>query len=458
MFELGRELKKLFGADRLQAPQDGLTGGDSALLELLDLKLLRDEGKAADVAAGRVSAKDPARRRLEAAMVWRELARRTGDSAALRKAAASAEMSAVGYEGRRKTEGWARARVEQGFCALVGAELFGDQGLDAAAEIAFREARAAVRGGITAPLADIGMAAVQGRSLLGAGDASDAHLIHGQFNAPIAALDALTRRIVAARALAAEARLIRADLMLGWGTRLKDEVLLKLAVDDASAAARRLDPAYEPLTWARAESLRGQALTLWGECLGDIEAMSGAATALAGALDGLTREHSPLDWARAQLGLAQTLQTLGEACADERAFEQAVTCYDRANLVLKDAPALPLRGLAAGARAVCLARSAELTGDLAVLDAAEAALKIELTAARPGKDPVGWALAQLNLARIYEARIDITGKDNGRRAAAATALDAAFDVFAEHGMRSLSLVAQDALARLGGPREPRTAV
>jgi tetratricopeptide (TPR) repeat protein len=190
-----------------------------------------------------------------------------------------------------------------------------------------------------------------------------------------------------------------------------------------------------------------------------VDALAAGAGALAMALDNLTREHSPLDWARTQLALAQALQALGEASADERAYEQAVTCYDRANLVLKDAPATPLRGLAAGARAMCLARSAELTGDLGVLDAAEAAMKIELTNLRASRDPVAWALAQLHLARLYEARIDITGKDRGERAAAVTALDAALDVFGEEGLRSLSVVASEALERLrAGPARPRTAV
>lgn len=83
MFELGRELKRFFAADRGKAPADGLTGGDSSLLELLDSQLLAQEAKAADVAAGRISAKDKPRRRLEAAIVWREVARRTGDAVAL---------------------------------------------------------------------------------------------------------------------------------------------------------------------------------------------------------------------------------------------------------------------------------------------------------------------------------------------------------------------------------------
>ena len=128
-----------------------------------------------------------------------------------------------------------------------------------------------------------------------------------------------------------------------------------------------------------------------------------------------------------------------------------MSCYDRAGLVLKETPALPLRGQAAGARAVCLARAAEITGDLAVLDAAEAAMKIELANLSPGRDPVGWALSQLHLARLYEARITMTGRERGERAAALMSLDAALDVFAEHGLRSLSGLAYDAVERLSGP-------
>src|SRR5207248_1050462 len=114
-------------------------------------------------------------------------------------------------------------------------------------------------------------------------------------------------------------------------------------------------------------------------------------------------------------------------------------------LVLKDAPATPLRGMAAGERAMCLARSAELTGDIAVLDTAETALKIELAGLQPNRDPVGWALVQLHLARLYEARVEITGKDRGERAAAMLALDAVLDVFGEQGLRSLAVMAMEVL-------------
>jgi tetratricopeptide (TPR) repeat protein len=452
MFEFGREMRRLFGADPVKASRDGLTGGDASLLELLDFDLLSQEGRAADVAAGRMGAKDRGQLRLEAAIVWREVARRSGDPAALRKAAATAEAATAAFDPHRSSEAWARARVEQAFCTLLGAEMFGEPGLNAAAEVACREARANARGGLAAPLADIGLALIEAREGLARGDAAAAREAAGRFHGPIAALDALTRRCGDARRMAAEARLIRADLLCGWGARLRDEGLFTWALEDATGAASRLDAAYEPLTWARAQILRGQALTLWGEAAGDLERLSAGVTALAEALDHLTRDHSPMDWARTQLALAQALQALGEACDDERAFEQAVTCFDRANLVLKDAPAAALRGVAASARAVCLARSAELTGDLAVLDAAEASMKIELAGLRAGRDPVGWALAQVHLARLNEARADITGRDAGSRTRAIIALEAALDVFAEQGRPGLSLIAEEALARLrAGP-------
>src|SRR6185437_5625899 len=170
MFELGREFMRLFAGERMKPFADGLTGGDAALLELLDLQLLVAEAKAADVAAGRISAHDKGQRRLDAAIVWREVARRSGDPVALRKAAAAAETACAGFDPSRRPDAWARARCEQGFAGLLGAELFGDPGLDAAAAATFREARAAARGGLAAPLADVGLALVEGRSELARGD------------------------------------------------------------------------------------------------------------------------------------------------------------------------------------------------------------------------------------------------------------------------------------------------
>jgi hypothetical protein len=76
------------------------------------------------------------------------------------------------------------------------------------------------------------------------------------------------------------------------------------------------------------------------------------------------------------------------------------------------------------------------------------AFKSELSS-RPGaRDPAAWAVAQLNLARLYEARVEITGRDDGRLARAAVALASAFDVFSELGLRSLTDLAAQGLQRV----------
>jgi hypothetical protein len=115
-----------------------------------------------------------------------------------------------------------------------------------------------------------------------------------------------------------------------------------------------------------------------------------------------------------------------------------VGCYDRALLILGDQPALMERAQAVYQRAVSLARRAEIACDLKGLHDAEVALRQELASTSAHRDPVGWAVRQLNFARLYEARVGVTGRDHGERAASALALSAALDVFGEHGLRSLA--------------------
>jgi len=429
MFELGRELMRFLGGDTFNAPRDGLTGGDQTLLELLDLRMLHNEARACDVAAGRIHVKDRAQRKLEAAIAWREVARRSGDAVALRKAAATAEKAAEIFDRRRRPNGWARARCEQAYCAMLGAELYGDEGLYAAAEVAFREAGQAARGGLARSLADIGVLAVDALTRPAPHDAQAAHLAAAGFVQPIRDLSGQARRTPSARSLAVEARMIRIELLLGWGARLADRDLLREALTETTTALEALQSDYEPVTFARVTSLKGQALTLVGEMTGQMESLLEGINLLSGLLKDVSRDQSPMDWARIQTALAQGLQALGEATANERSFEQAVTCYDRANSVLRTVPALALGAFATSNRAVCLSRSAELSGDLTVLDAAETAFRMELAGFAAGRNPVAWALLQVNLARLYEARLEITGRDKGERAAAVTALSAALDVF-----------------------------
>lgn len=435
MFEFGRELKRLF---RSEGPVDGMTGGDATLLELLDLAMLRAEAQSAVVAAGRISAKDPAKRMLEAAVVWRELARRTGDAASLRKAASLAERSAATFGQTNRPRHWALARCEQGRCALIGAQMFGDEGLNAAAEFAFAEARDAAGSSIAGTMAELGQLVIQARRLLVNGDRAAVLDLTRRFETPLSTLRGHARRHPDARLTAGEARLVLADLLAGAGLRLKDAGLLQRALDDLARELDTLDPAYEPLSWARAQMLRGQTRAALAEMDGDITEIAAAIADLAEALDQMSADHSPLDWAHAQQTLAGVLQILGDAADSDRAYDQAVGCYDRALLILSDQPALSERAHAIYHRAVSLARRAEIACDLQGLYEAEAALRQELAGNSAVRDPIGWAVRQLNFARLYEARVGVTGKDRGERAASALALSAALDVFGEHGMRSLA--------------------
>jgi tetratricopeptide (TPR) repeat protein len=443
MFEFSRELRRLFAPE---GPKDGLTGGVRPLLELLDLGLLKGEARAADIAAGRISAKDPAQRTLEAARVWREVARRTGDPIALRKAAASAESAAGKFDEQGRVRDWGLARLEQALAAIDGADLFGDEGLSAAAEYALEETRRKAPGSVAAALAAGRLARLKSEAFLRGGDASAVLDAASTFDAAIAALEPMTR--VVHRTQLAELRCDKAELLLAGAQRLSDVHLAERALAVIDRAMARLDQAYEPLTWARAQELKGATLITLGESRGELDVLTDGVNAYADALEMVGPDHSPMDWARLQHGLALGLRALGEAAANDLAFDQALACFDRALWALKDQPAAALSAVAASNRAACLARKAELTGDLGTIDEAVEALKAELRALSPGRDPVSWAVAQVNLARLYETRIALNADAPGEAAAAALALDAALEVFGEQGQRTLADEAARAIARL----------
>ena len=447
MFEFRRELKRLFETDA--PPRDGLTGGDASLLEVLDIELLRGECRAADIAAGRISAKEPHQRRLEAARVWREMARRTGDAVALRNAALAAERAVQGFKGAQRAKAWAAARCEQAMSAMLGAELYGDDGLNALAEIALKDTLVAAPSSAAAALASGQLARLASREVLRVGGYEMARRAAAGFDAPIAMLTAHLRNKGVTKGMVADLRCDRAELLLGCAGRLKDARLHEAAIEELDKLSSGLDIAYEPLTWARVQTLRAAARVGFGETTGRIEEIAEGVEMLVAALDALTPDHSPLDWARVQQALASALQSLGEASETERAFDHALSCYERALWGVRRQPALMLRGALAQNRARCLARRAELTAQPRMLNDAIADLRRALTKLSPERDPVGWAIAQVDLAQLYAARMDLGGGD-ADRAAAGMALSTAIEVFGEHGLRSLTEQAAQTLERLGG--------
>jgi len=248
----------------------------------------------------------------------------------------------------------------------------------------------------------------------------------------------------------------RAEVLLAAAARLKDASLYEDAIHSLDKLAGRLDPTYEPLSWSRVRELRGAARAAVGELHAQIDDIATGIESMVDALDALGPDHSPLDWARLHHALAIALEALGEATDADRAFGHALGAYDRALWATRTQPALSLRAVLAHNRAGCLARRAERAADPGMLDEAVDELKRELIGLAPGKDPVGWAVAQVNLARLYEARAALPGGRDEERGAAVMALSAALDVFGEHGLRSLSDQAARGLERLTTPT-PRAA-
>ncbi|MBV9511345.1 MAG: hypothetical protein JO303_13790, partial [Caulobacteraceae bacterium] len=387
---------------------------------------------------------------LEAAAAWREIGRRTGDPIALRRAATAAERAAGGFKAERRMAGWARARCEQAAVAMLGAALFVEEGLTAAADIAYAEAAAIGGTGLHPPLAELGRLEVEARIAAQSADRAAVLALAARFDAPIRGLELAGRRRAASRLAAAEARADRARFLTACGVRLKDPMLLRMALDGLAQSLSRLDAAYEPVAWARSATLRAAARTALADLDGEIGEVAEAINDLLKVIEHVSRDHSPLDWARAQATLGGALQLLAEAGGgrEDSAFDQAVGCLDRALTVFNLHPALKERAAAAHDRAGALVRRAELAGDLDALAEAEAAMRAELAASNATRDPVGWAVRQLNFARLYEARVSLTGRDRGERAAAALALNTALDVFGEHGLRTLADAAARSLERL----------
>jgi tetratricopeptide (TPR) repeat protein len=400
-----------------------------------------------EIAAGRAGAEDPHRRSLQAARIWREFARRTGVPVALSNAALAAERAVQGFKGEARAKAWAAARCEQALGAMLAAELYGDDTLNRAAEEALRDTVAAAPLSPCAAVAHGQLVRLSGRAATASGGYDEAKAAAAAFDAPIANLTASLKSRSLGRGMLADLHCDRAQVLIGCGARLRDPRLLHEGAAELDRLAERLDAFGEPVALSRVQSLRASARVGLGEILGRIDTIAEGVELLVQALEQVAPDHRPLDWARLQHGLAMALQSLGEGSESDRAFEQALSCYGRALWITRDLPALTLRGVVAQNQASCLARRAELAADPGLLNAAVEALRRGLAKLDPRRDPVGWAIAQVNLAQLYRARLDL-GIDSGDRAAAALALDGAIEVFGEHGLKSLAEQAKAALETL----------
>ncbi len=439
-----------FGRDtgRRGASGDGLgarLSADPSLMQLLPLMALRAEAASSGLAAHRAPKGDEARAFLAHGAILQEIARRTGEVETLARAASAILNARDLAKGDRRIT--AEALLAHASALSLGATLFGD--VDAAVSAGERLDQASLLplDAVAQARLDALRARLLAREAHGARSSTVCKAAAAALAAAAKTLDALAKLGKVDDSEAHEACCDRAELLIAAGLRAKDRRKLDLAVGELAALAPDLDPAYRPLTWARAETLRGQALGAIGDIAGDAASIAEASAALATVVDEIPAGHSPLDAARAGHALGLVLQSLGEACDEDALFDRAIAAFAPALEALDAAQLLPLRSIVAHDGAVCLARRAERRGDLLSLERAEAAFRDALKTRSAAADPLSWAVTQVALARIYEAEAELRG-DTGERADAAFALASALEVFAERGLRSLSDMALTALERV----------
>jgi hypothetical protein len=384
---------------------------------------------------------------LDHAVLEREIARRTGDLRRLANAyeAAADAASWAGPERRL----FAGAKLQTALCALLACELFGDTTAPDQAEAALEAAEEAL-GCQPGRLGGPGLirARLASRRALAAGDAAGVLEVAALFEEAAAGLEARMRVTRTGEPEWSAALCERSELMFAAGAVRKDQGLLDRAARDMGLLASRLDPLRLPMSWMRAQTLQGSALRALGEVTGEARLMKDAAKALGAAFEAVPDGHSPLDRARAAHSLGLALQGLAELTGEALAYQSAQTALDRA-LAQAGPSQTPLRSVIAYDRAACLARRAERSGDVFALAEAERVFRADLGARAAHADPVGWAVVQLALARVYQARAELTGQ-RAELADAAFALTEAMEVFTDHGQATLAATAMAALERVRG--------
>ena len=428
-----------FGWDLGKRPRREML--DAAIVELLPLQALRARAFGAGSGMQQTPRRERPWKRLGYAALLREVARRSGDAAVLARAAAAADLAAGEADGDNELR--VLARLDQAETALLTHELFGEAASLASVQ-SFLDAAEGSATASTMLREGLLRARLAGRRALASGDVD-------ALEVTVKALELLGARLPAgpgrsAQAASAENACDRGELLLGLAVRLKDRDRLKALNTELTQVAQRLDADDLPLTFARATALRGQTLAALGDLDGAAGRIADGMALMVAAAEAAPDDYSPIDRARYGHGIGRALSALGEACDEDGLFDHAIAAFDQA-LAGLDAPGLALRPVVAHDRAAATARRAERQGDLDALMRAETAFKAELRDGDADQDPVAWATVQLALAEVYQARARLTGQVS---AGAGPALNAAFDVFAERGMKILAEAAGAGLRQLRG--------
>lgn len=406
MFEFGRDLRKLFAQAR--------ESEDLSWLELIGVDLLATEAREQTTDAGRVSCARPLAEWLRASALWREHARRTGlADSVLRALSAASDAAQIASS----PDDIARAGVETAQGLLLRFDLSGGRDVLDQAQTAVPRPTACKPGTI----ALISAVHARIRSRLARFDDEAAATIRAAD-----LLDDAIRQMERTRAGSTDdLRLDRAALALEAGVTRRDPVLLDQAGRDLLRLVENASPDYRPLTRARALTLCGAGLSALAALANDETAREQGRIMFEAAADQFTPDHSPLDWATIQIvrgGMPGAVSLTALRQADALTAGQGLVIGAMARDMV-------IEGEIAAASSI---------GDLPRLANAEAIVRRRLTETTPTSD-LDWAVDQIAMARIAQARSLLTGGDAGT---SGLALFEAAEVARERGLPGLAARAQ----------------
>jgi hypothetical protein len=406
MFEFGRDLRKLFAQAR--------ESEDLTWLELISADLLASEARGQSTDAGRVSCARPHGAWVRASALWREHARRTGRAASVTRAleaAADAVRAAV------SPDEIARAEVETAEALLLKFDLCGGRDrLERACQAlpGSADGRPATQA-LTASV----QARIRSRRARLSGDPAALMLAASRLEVAIHQVE---------KTLAGptdQLRMDRAALALEAGVAQRDASLLDQAGRDLLNLIQSATPDYRPLTRARALTLCGAGLAALAALADNEAAREQGRQMFDAAADQFTPDHSPLDWAAIQVvrgGMPDG--------APLPVLRQAETLTSGQDLVLG---ALVRDQVMAAQIGAAVAQA-----DLSRLTSVEAEVRRRLSDPRPVCE-LEWAVDQIAMARIAQARSRLTGAEPGT---ANLALFEAADVAREQGLPALAARAE----------------
>lgn len=382
MFELGRDLRKLFAQAR--------ESEDLTWLELIGVDLLAVEARQQTTDAGRVSCARPHAAALRASALWREHGRRAGDPESVSKAMGAADDA---RKAARSPDGTARADLEAARGLMLRFDLCGGpEMLDEALALVPATGRS-YRGDTAVAIAGLS-ARIHARKARLGGD--------GAATAEAASLMDLAVRALNGRSDGDgdDLKLERAGMALEIGVAQRDPRRL----DQAGQALQRLvaaaSPDYRPLTRARALTLCGAGLCALAALAHDAEARDQGRLMFDAAADQFTPDHSPMDWV--------AIQMVRAGGASPPSLDLLVHAED-----LTAGRGLTLGALAREMRFASEIERAAAMGDVAMLSRIEARLRNRLSARTSGSTPLDWAADQVSMARAQSARAILTGSDTG---------------------------------------------